>query len=294
MESRKRAQNVQIWAPIWCAASVVFPMRAATEAATVNVMKNAAVRSVRSRAAENCTRMRWPDGRSGAPLRARMTRNTRPDAAWAVTFAIADPRMPIPAPNTSAADRAMLARLATPITTSGVRVSWSARIHPWAAAVTRTNGAPSDAIRIHSRAWAAAGVLPPAIAWIAGACHQLEAKREHHSEPEREPGGLDADVEGLVDAAGTVQPRGPRRGAVLEEGAEPEDLREQQPRERQARERHGAEMADDGRVAQNVERLGDQRAEGRDGERKHLAIGRHPRRSAHARSLAGAAGPCGR
>ena len=58
VESRKRAQNVQIWAPIWWAASVVLPIRAATDAATVKVTKNAAVRTVRSRAAANCTRMR--------------------------------------------------------------------------------------------------------------------------------------------------------------------------------------------------------------------------------------------
>ena len=169
VESRKRAQNVQIWAPIWWAASVVLPIRAATDAATVKVTKKAAVRTVRSRAAANCTRMRCGDGRRGTPRRTRTARKSTPQAACAATLAIADPRMPSPTPNTSSADRAMLARFARPITTSGVRVFWNARIHPCAAAVTSTNGAPSDAIRIHRTAWAAAGVLPPAMACIAGA-----------------------------------------------------------------------------------------------------------------------------
>ena len=57
---------------------------------------------------------------------------------------------------------------------------------------------------------------------------------------------------------------------------------EEQPGERQAGQRHRAEVADDGGVAEHVERLGDERAEGGDREREDLAVGRHPRRAAHA------------
>ncbi len=116
---------------------------------------------------------------------------------------------------------------------------------------------------------------------------ELERDREHHPEAEGEPGGLDADVERLVDAARAVQARGARGRPVLEERAEPEHLREQEPREGQAGQRHGAQVADDGRVAQDVERLGDQGAERGDREREHLAVGRHPGRTAHPGSLAG-------
>ncbi len=122
-------------------------MRAATAAAVVKAAKKDAVRSARSRAARICPRIRSRLGASGAPRRISRITNVAPEATWATTFAIADPSMPRPTPCTSTSDRQMLARLAMPSTANGVRVSWKPRIHPWPAAVTSTNGAPSVAMR---------------------------------------------------------------------------------------------------------------------------------------------------
>ena len=114
--SRKSAVKNQSWAPIWCAASAASPVRAATDAATVNAMKNATVRSPRSRADASWRRIRAQEGASGAPRRASSTRNTLPDAVWATTLAMADPRIPRSSPNTSTAERHTEATFAMPIT----------------------------------------------------------------------------------------------------------------------------------------------------------------------------------
>ena len=252
------------------------------------------MRTVRSRAAVNWTLIRGSEGRRGTPRRARMTRNRTPQAAWAVTLAIADPRIPIPAPNTSSAERPMLHEVGEPDHDErGARVL--ERPHPplrrgrhqHERRAQRSDPHPLNGLRRGGSVTARHGV------------HRrngddLEDGRQEQAQNERKPGGLHAHVERLVVVPGAVQPRRPGGGAVLEEGAEPEHLREEQPRQREPGQRDGAQVADDRRVAQDVQRLGDQGTEGGDGERQDLAIGRHPGLAAHAGSLAGRAGQAGR
>jgi hypothetical protein len=77
--------------------------------------------------------------------------------------------------------------------------------------------------------------------------------------------------------AGAVEARRPCGRPVLQERAEAEDLGQQQPRQRQAGKRLRAEVADDRGVAQDVERLCHERAQGGEREGQHLAVGGHPR-----------------
>jgi len=76
----------------------------------------------------------------------------------------------------------------------------------------------------------------------------------------------------LVLFAGPQQPTDGGRRAV---GQEDEDrVAEEQDAagNRQSGQLIGAEVADDGGVAEDVERLGDQRAQGRDGQPQDLAV----------------------
>ena len=106
----------QICAPIWWAASAASLVRAATDAATVNATKKATVRRPRSRADASWRRIRCHEGVRGAPRRTSSTRKTLPEATWATTLAMAEPRIPMSSPNTSTADRKTDAMLATPMT----------------------------------------------------------------------------------------------------------------------------------------------------------------------------------
>ena len=80
------------------------------------------------------------------------------------------------------------------------------------------------------------------------------------------------DVQRLACSLGAVQTGGAGGGAVLQERAEPEDLGQQQATQRKARQRQRAQVADDGGVAQHVQRLGDQRPQGGHRKPQDLAV----------------------
>ena len=74
---------------------------------------------------------------------------------------------------------------------------------------------------------------------------------------------------------GAVQARRLGGRAVLEERAQADDLGEQRAGDGEAGQRHAPQVPDDRRVAQHVERLGGERAQGGQRERDHLARAGH-------------------
>ena len=99
---------------------------------------------------------------------------------------------------------------------------------------------------------------------------QLADGEQHQPDRDREPRGLHALGDGVRPAAGAVQAGGAGGGAVGQEGQLGGDLGEHDRADGQRTERHRAEMPDDGRVDQQVERLGGQHAERGHGEAEHL------------------------
>ena len=97
----------------------------------------------------------------------------------------------------------------------------------------------------------------------------------------REPRRLRALGDGVLDPAGAVPARGPRRRAVLEEAADHGDERQQRARHPDPAERDLAEVTDDGRVDQDVQRLGGEHDERRPGQGEQPA-GAGDRGRAHA------------
>ena len=108
-----------------------------------------------------------------------------------------------------------------------------------------------------------------------GAGRQHEGGDEQHeAEEERQPERLRAEEGGLAVAAGAVQAGDLRGGAVGEEVEDREAGREHRRRDRQRGELRRAQVADDRRVDQHVERLGRERAQRRDGEGEDFAVER--------------------
>jgi hypothetical protein len=109
-----------------------------------------------------------------------------------------------------------------------------------------------------------------------------ELADDEHQQPdgERQPRRLHPLADRGAAAAGAVQPGGPGRRAVGQEGQLPGDLGEHDAGDRQAGERHGAEPADDGGVDEQVQRLGRQHRQRGTGQPQHLAQ-RDPVRPAH-------------
>ena len=242
----------------------------------VNAAKKASERRPRSRAA--------PAAAACAPTRARAAggdaraaRRTRRAATWETTFAIAEPSMPSPKPRISVSESATLARFAAARSTAEpVRVSWNARSQPCAAAVTSTNGAPRLRCGTTSAPAAAQSLsLEPAIRRSAGPAASSSAIAR------RCPAARASQVACTpTSSASGSRPAPYRRAArgrrpVLEERAEAEDLGEQRAGDCEAGQRHAAEVPDDRRVAQHVERLGGQCAQRRQREPDDLAGARH-------------------
>ena len=126
------------------------PSRAAAYVITSREARSISVRMISGTPARPACLIPGRSGRSGAcSLRAaRSTTHTSATAepTWASRVPYADPAMPSPAPYTSATLRAMLARLPTTATISGVRVSCRPRSTPVAASISSRGTVPSNAI----------------------------------------------------------------------------------------------------------------------------------------------------
>ena len=100
----------------------------------------------------------------------------------------------------------------------------------------------------------------------------LAADEERESNPERRPEGLRRKASGVVFAASARRPRDNGGRPVREEVEDRERSREHRPRKAERRDLRPAEMADDRGVGKDVERLGRERAEGRQREPNNLAV----------------------
>ena len=190
---------------------LAIPIRAATPVAIVNAAKNASVRTLRSRAAPSCSRHTGPARRSGAPLRRRSSRKTRPDAVWASTLAIADPSMPIPRPMMRSAETPIESTLAD-ADHDERRDGVLERAHP---------ALPGGDDQHHRRAergdadplesLAGSGGVASAEQADCRAGEELDHGDQGDAEADRKPRGLHADVDGLVAAVGAVAGGRPAR-----------------------------------------------------------------------------------
>jgi hypothetical protein len=97
-------------------------------------------------------------------------------------------------------------------------------------------------------------------------------RRQRAADGERQPERLGGDLAGVRLPAGAVQPRDVGGRGVGEEVAQCDDGRQQRSGERERRELRRAEMADDRRVGEQVQRLGGERAEGGKGQAQDLAV----------------------
>jgi hypothetical protein len=96
---------------------------------------------------------------------------------------------------------------------------------------------------------------------------QLEHPRQEDAETEGQPAGLHALGDRTGPVAGSRAAGGPRGGAVREEVQQRGDVGQQPAADRQPAQRDGAEVADDGGVDEQVERLGRQHDQRRRRER---------------------------
>ena len=114
----------------------------------------------------------------------------------------------------------------------------------------------------------------------AGAEDADQRRREHdaadggdRADDDGEPDAVDALGEGGPEVAGAEVAGDAGGGAVGEEDAQPDDRLEDDRGDAEAGELGGAEVADDGGVGEQEERLGDEREEGRHGQAQDLAVG---------------------
>jgi len=104
-------------------------------------------------------------------------------------------------------------------------------------------------------------------------------EREHRPDAEREPDAVDADRHRTRRVAGAEPARDGGRRRIGEEHHEPDDRLQHGRRDAEPGERLDAEMADERRVHDEEQRLGDQGAERRHREPQDVAVqgvGRHP------------------
>ena len=89
-----------------------------------------------------------------------------------------------------------------------------------------------------------------------------------------QPDPVDALAQRAAEVAGADVPGHGRGGAVGEEDAQADRGLEHRAGDAEAGQLRGAEVADEGGVGEQEERLGDQREEGRDGEAEDRTVGR--------------------
>jgi hypothetical protein len=107
--------------------------------------------------------------------------------------------------------------------------------------------------------------------------HQRRRKRraegrERTADREREPERLRGELPGVGLAPGAVEARDVGSRRVGQEVAQGDDGRQQRRRQGERRELRCAQVSDDRGVGEQVERLGGERAERREGEPENLAV----------------------
>ena len=137
----------------------------------------------------------------------------------------------------------------------------------------RMNGAPQLAMRSHDTADSICTGSSP-ISSAAGRAISCSTATTTSPIAHGEPGRLHAVAHGVGAPAGAVQPGRHRGRAVDQEVAEPGGVGEQQRADRQPAQLGRAEVADDRRVDEDVQRLGRQRRQRGQREREDLPVGR--------------------
>ena len=100
----------------------------------------------------------------------------------------------------------------------------------------------------------------------------LAADEQRHADPERRPERLRSEPRRILLPAGSRRARDDGGRAVREEVEDRERAGEHRPREPQCGDLRPAEVADDGGVGEDVERLRGERAEGGQSEPEDLAV----------------------
>ena len=137
--------------------------------------------------------------------------------------------------------------------------------------VTSTNGSPIAAIRRYVTAKCPVWPLPP----IAGDDRHGGRRRDdqqREADRQREPESLAGYLVGIAAPARTVEARHLRGGCIAQEIEDAEERGEHRTGEAERRELVHAQVPDDRRVSQDVERLGRQRAERGQGDREDLPV----------------------
>ncbi len=101
---------------------------------------------------------------------------------------------------------------------------------------------------------------------------ELADDEQHDADPERHPERLRREARGLLVPARARRARDDRRRPVREEVEDRERAREHRSREAERGDLRPAEVADDRRVGEDVERLRRERAERRQREPDDLAV----------------------
>ena len=150
---------------------------------------------------------------------------------------------------------------------SGRRVSWMPRSQPLPAAASSRPGAPSAAMRSHCAAASATSPAPPARVRASAPAAELHGDAPPAPRRQGEPGRLHALGHRRGPVAGPEAAGRPPGRAVRDDGAEPGGERHHGAADGERGQRHPAEVPDHRGVDQDVERLGGEHHEGRQGER---------------------------
>ena len=169
---------------------------------------------------------------------------------------------------------------------AGVRVSCSPRSTPVAASMTSSGVVPRKAIRRYVVAWSVTSAPAPK-ASTSGPVSATPSDGGGHADAGRRARARRCP--GRARRAGRRRRDGGRRcgGAVGEEDAEPDGGLEHDGGDAEPGQLRRAEVADDGGVGEQEQRLGDQRQEGGEGQAQDLAVERVRHRSLRLVSVRG-------
>ena len=225
----------QICAPIWWAASAASLVRAATDAATVNATKKATVRRPQVAGGRELAADPLPRGseRRAAADEQHEEDAPRGDLGHDVGDGrAADPHVEPEHEHRRQEDRRDVGDAddveRRPRVLKAAHPSLRGRGHEHERGAERRDADPLQPLR--------GGGGRAARHRVQGRLRdELDRHHEDRPQPEREPGRLNPGVEREAVLARAVEARGPRRRPVLEEGAEPEDLGEQEARRARGR-----------------------------------------------------------
>ncbi len=165
----------------------------------------------------------------------------------------------------------MLSALPATATTSGVRVSCSPRSIAGGGQHHQQRRGPEEGDpQVRRRRACDGGVGAEETDQLLGEEHPGHG--DQRADQHRQPDPVDALGECAPEVAGPEQAGHRGGGAVGEEDAEPDRGLEHDRRYAQPGQRLGAEVADDGGVGEQEERLGDEGEEGRDRQAHDLAV----------------------